>query len=114
MIDIELFRKDPKIYDAEIKKRGMKIDISLGISLDSEKRPISLLGCMFLTIIDKSAPYPPVFLCRWKSQNPSVYYALYYPSKAHKVQCCDVLPPTNKHAIKGLRKGRRTDLLPGP
>ncbi|MCK5566524.1 MAG: serine--tRNA ligase, partial [Actinomycetia bacterium] len=41
MIDIELFRKDPKIYDAEIKKRGMKIDISLGISLDSEKRKLT-------------------------------------------------------------------------
>ena len=37
MIDIELFRKDPKIYDAEIKRRGMKINISLGISLDSKK-----------------------------------------------------------------------------
>ncbi|MCJ7665874.1 MAG: serine--tRNA ligase, partial [Actinobacteria bacterium] len=41
MIDIELFRKDPKIYDAEIKKRGMKIDTSLGIKLDSEKRKLT-------------------------------------------------------------------------
>ncbi len=40
MIDIELFRKDPKIYEAEIKKRGMKIDTSQGISLDSEKRKL--------------------------------------------------------------------------
>jgi len=40
MIDIELFRRDPKIYDAEIKKRGMKIDTSLGISLDSKKRKL--------------------------------------------------------------------------
>jgi len=42
MIDIELFRRDPKIYDAEIKKRGMKIDTSLGISLDSKKRKLKL------------------------------------------------------------------------
>ena len=41
MINIELFRKDPKIYDAEIKKRGMKIDTSYGISLDSEKRKLT-------------------------------------------------------------------------
>ncbi len=41
MINIELFRKDPKIYDAEIKKRGMKIDTSQGISLDSEKRKLT-------------------------------------------------------------------------
>lgn len=40
MIDIELFRRDPKIYDAEIKKRGMKIDTSLGISLDNKKRKL--------------------------------------------------------------------------
>ncbi len=41
MIDIELFRKDPKIYDAEIKKRDMKIDTSRGISLDIEKRKLT-------------------------------------------------------------------------
>jgi len=41
MIDIELFRKDPKIYDIEIKKRGMKIDTSRGIFLDSEKRRLT-------------------------------------------------------------------------
>ena len=41
MIDIELFRKNPKIYEAEIEKRGMKIDTSLGISLDSEKRKLT-------------------------------------------------------------------------
>lgn len=41
MINIELFRKDPKIYDVEIKKRGMKIDTSQGISLDSEKRKLT-------------------------------------------------------------------------
>ncbi len=41
MIDIELFRKDPKIYDAEIKKRGMKIDTSQGVLLDIEKRKLT-------------------------------------------------------------------------
>lgn len=41
MIDIELFRKDPKIYEDEIEKRGMKVDTSLGITLDSEKRKLT-------------------------------------------------------------------------
>ncbi len=41
MIDIELFRRDSKIYDTEIKKRGMKLDTSLGISLDSERRKLT-------------------------------------------------------------------------
>ena len=41
MIDMELFRKDSKIYNTEIKKRGMKIDTSQGISLDSEKRKLT-------------------------------------------------------------------------
>jgi seryl-tRNA synthetase len=40
MIDIELFRKDPEIFAKEIEKRGIKIDISQGISLDKDKRDL--------------------------------------------------------------------------
>lgn len=41
MIDIELFRKDPGIFEEEIKKRGLKIDISEGISLDKDRRELT-------------------------------------------------------------------------
>jgi len=41
MIDIELFRKDPEIYRKEVEKRGLKIDISEGITLDDEKRKLT-------------------------------------------------------------------------
>jgi len=41
MIDIELFRKNPKIFEEEIKKRGMKIDISAGVSLDRQWRELT-------------------------------------------------------------------------
>ena len=41
MIDIELFRKDPDIFREEIKKRGIKIDTSEGISLDKERRELT-------------------------------------------------------------------------
>jgi seryl-tRNA synthetase len=42
MIDIELFRSDPKKFEDEIKKRGMKIDVSAGISLDRQRRDLIL------------------------------------------------------------------------
>ncbi|MCL4416362.1 MAG: serine--tRNA ligase [Actinobacteria bacterium] len=38
MIDQELFRKNPEIFETEIKKRNMKINISSDISLDRERR----------------------------------------------------------------------------
>lgn len=38
MIDMELFRKNPGIIEEEIKKRGMKIDLTLVIKLDIERR----------------------------------------------------------------------------
>lgn len=41
MIDIELFREDPKKFEEEIKKRGMKIDISAGVLLDSQWRELT-------------------------------------------------------------------------
>ncbi len=41
MIDIELFRKDPGIFSNEIYKRGLKIDTSLGIFLDRERRDVN-------------------------------------------------------------------------
>lgn len=41
MIDIELFRKNPEIFKEEIKKRGMKIDIPAGVSLDRQWRELT-------------------------------------------------------------------------
>jgi len=41
MIDIELFRKNPEIFEEEIKKRGMKIDVSDGVSLDRQRRELT-------------------------------------------------------------------------
>ncbi|MCE5330166.1 serine--tRNA ligase, partial [bacterium] len=40
MIDIEIFRKNPQIFEAEIKKRNMKIDVSYDINLDKERRKL--------------------------------------------------------------------------
>lgn len=40
MIDIEIFRKNPEIFEAEIKKRNMKIDVSVDINLDKERRKL--------------------------------------------------------------------------
>jgi len=42
MIDLELFRKSPKIFEKEIKNRGLKIDVSTGIELDMERRNLIL------------------------------------------------------------------------
>jgi seryl-tRNA synthetase len=42
MIDIELFRSDPEKFEDEIKKRGMKIDVSIGVSLDRQRRDLIL------------------------------------------------------------------------
>lgn len=41
MIDIELFRKNPEIYKKEIAGRGLKIDVSKGVSLDRERRDVA-------------------------------------------------------------------------
>jgi len=41
MIDIELFRKDPGIFREEIEKRGLKIDVDRGVSLDRERRELT-------------------------------------------------------------------------
>lgn len=38
MIDVELLRKNPKIFKAEIEKRGMKIDIDGDLKLDAQRR----------------------------------------------------------------------------
>lgn len=40
MIDLELFRKNPDIFKSEIKKRGLKIDVSAGIELDKRRRDL--------------------------------------------------------------------------
>ncbi len=40
MIDLELFRKNPQIFESEIKKRGLKIDTSIGLKLDKVKRDL--------------------------------------------------------------------------
>ncbi|MCL5772719.1 MAG: serine--tRNA ligase [Actinobacteria bacterium] len=40
MIDIELFRKNPEIFEAEIKKRNMKIDVLADINLDKRRRKL--------------------------------------------------------------------------
>jgi seryl-tRNA synthetase len=41
MIDLELFRKNPQIFESEINKRGLKIDIATGIELDRKKRDLT-------------------------------------------------------------------------
>jgi seryl-tRNA synthetase len=38
MLDLELFRKNPKVIEDEIKKRGLKIDIDSDIKLDVRRR----------------------------------------------------------------------------
>ena len=40
MIDLEYFRKNPEIIEAEIKKRGLSIDVGLGLKLDKERREL--------------------------------------------------------------------------
>jgi len=40
LIDIELFRKNPQIFEAEIKKRNMKIDVAADIELDKKRRKL--------------------------------------------------------------------------
>lgn len=40
MIDLELFRKNPQIFESEIKKRGLKINTSVGLELDKVKRDL--------------------------------------------------------------------------
>ena len=40
MIDLELFRKNPEIFKAEIKKRNMKIDVDADTVLDRERRKL--------------------------------------------------------------------------
>jgi len=40
VIDIELFRKNPQIFKSEIEKRGLKIDITIGLELDKKKRDL--------------------------------------------------------------------------
>ncbi len=42
MIDLELFRKDPKVFESEIKNRGLKIDTGTGLKLDKERRDLIL------------------------------------------------------------------------
>lgn len=40
MIDLELFRKNPGVFKLEMKKRGLKIDISVGMELDKKRRDL--------------------------------------------------------------------------
>jgi seryl-tRNA synthetase len=40
MIDIELFRKNPRIFKDEIEKRGLKIDTDKGLKLDRKRRDL--------------------------------------------------------------------------
>jgi seryl-tRNA synthetase len=42
MIDLELFRKNPEIFKEEIKNRGLKIDVSAGIKVDTDRRNLIL------------------------------------------------------------------------
>jgi len=42
MIDLELFRKNPQIFESEMKKRGLKIDTGAGLELDRKKRELIL------------------------------------------------------------------------
>jgi seryl-tRNA synthetase len=41
MIDIELFRENPRVFKSEIKKRGLKINIDTGLELDRKKRELT-------------------------------------------------------------------------
>lgn len=41
MIDLELFRKNPQVFESEINKRGLKIDIAIGLELDRKKRDLT-------------------------------------------------------------------------
>jgi len=40
MINLELFRKNPQIFKSEIEKRGLKIDITIGLELDKKRRDL--------------------------------------------------------------------------
>jgi len=40
MIDLELFRKNPQIFESEINNRGLKINTSIGLELDKVKRDL--------------------------------------------------------------------------
>ncbi len=40
MIDVELFRKNPQIFKSEMEKRGLKINTSIGVELDRNKRDL--------------------------------------------------------------------------
>jgi seryl-tRNA synthetase len=40
LIDLELFRKNPDIFKAEIEKRNMKIDVDTDVQLDKERRKL--------------------------------------------------------------------------
>jgi seryl-tRNA synthetase len=42
MIDLEVFRKNPEIFKEEIKNRGLKIDVSTGIKVDTDRRNLIL------------------------------------------------------------------------
>ncbi len=42
MIDLQLFRKNPQVFKSEINKRGLKIDIDMGIKLDNRRRELIL------------------------------------------------------------------------
>ncbi|MEA2015898.1 MAG: serine--tRNA ligase [Actinomycetota bacterium] len=42
MIDIGLFRENPRIFKSEIKKRGLKINVDTGIKLDKKKRDLTV------------------------------------------------------------------------
>ena len=42
MIDLELFRKNPKVFESEIKKRGLEIKTNIGLKLDEERRNLIL------------------------------------------------------------------------
>ncbi|MBN2073110.1 MAG: serine--tRNA ligase [Actinobacteria bacterium] len=41
MIDLELFRKNPQIFKAEMDKRGLDIDVGTGMELDRERRELT-------------------------------------------------------------------------
>jgi len=40
MIDLQLFRKNPEIFESEIKKRGLKIDTGHGLKIDARRREL--------------------------------------------------------------------------
>ncbi len=40
MIDLQLFRKNPEIFESEIKKRGLNIDTGFGLKIDARRRDL--------------------------------------------------------------------------